>query len=107
MEHHRIIDWKELDKLVPYTKQHIARLEKTGAFPRRLKIGANRVGWRLIEILEWMKQKQEERDQQFGCSSKPFYQDRITKDPRKFEGEPFIKDAFIPVHHVLKLIWQE
>ncbi len=104
MEHHRIIDWKQLDELVPYTKQHILRLEKEGKFPGRLKLGANRVGWRLIEILEWMQEKQQERDLQSGCSSKPIYQDRIIRDPRKFEGNPFIKDAFIPVHHIIKLI---
>jgi prophage regulatory protein len=40
--------------LVPYTPQHIRRLEKAGKFPRRIKLGENRVGWRLIDIEEWV-----------------------------------------------------
>lgn len=104
MEHHRIIDWKQLDELVPYTKQHIARLEKKGEFPRRLQLGPNRVGWKFIEILQWMKEKQKERDEKYGTSSKPTYQDRILKDPRLFDGEPYIQNALIPVHHIVKLI---
>ena len=41
----------ELQTLVPYSKMHIDRLEKAGAFPRRIHIGANRVVWRMSEVL--------------------------------------------------------
>lgn len=54
LDHLRIITQKELRLLVPYTPQHIRRLEKAGKFPRRLKIGKNRVGWRLIDIEAWL-----------------------------------------------------
>jgi len=50
----RIVTQKELTLLVPYTQQHIRRLEKAGKFPRRLKLGQNRVGWRLIDIEAWI-----------------------------------------------------
>ena len=50
----RVISKKELLKLVPYTPQHILRLEKQGKFPRRIRIGARRVGWWLHEILAWL-----------------------------------------------------
>ena len=50
----RIITQKELRLLVPYTPQHILRLEKAGKFPRRLKLGQNRVGWRLVDIEAWI-----------------------------------------------------
>jgi len=54
LHHLRIITQKELRFLVPYTPQHILRLEKAGKFPRRLKLGQNRVGWRLIDIEAWI-----------------------------------------------------
>lgn len=54
LHHLRIITQKELCKLVPYTPQHILRMEKAGKFPRRIKLGENRVGWRLIDIEEWL-----------------------------------------------------
>ena len=50
----RIITKKELCALVPYTPQHIHRLEKAGRFPRRLQLGPNRVGWRLTDIEDWI-----------------------------------------------------
>ena len=56
MEHHqpdRIIDRHELQRLVPYSNNHLLRLERQGKFPKRLKLGPNRVGWLLGEILAW------------------------------------------------------
>lgn len=55
LHHLRIITQKELRSLVPYTPQHILRLEKAGRFPRRIKLGQNRIGWRLIDIEDWLK----------------------------------------------------
>jgi prophage regulatory protein len=50
----RLITKKELRELVPYTPQHIHRLEKAGRFPQRLQLGPNRVGWRLSDIEAWI-----------------------------------------------------
>ena len=49
-EAERIIGKKELKNLVLYSDTHIYRLERDGKFPKRLKIGANRVGWLLSEV---------------------------------------------------------
>jgi prophage regulatory protein len=46
----RIIDWKQLKELQPYSRQHIARLEKAGKWPKRVRLGQNRVGWVFDEI---------------------------------------------------------
>tara|TARA_R110002072_G_scaffold103657_4_gene227423 strand:+ start:178 stop:378 length:201 start_codon:yes stop_codon:yes gene_type:complete len=46
----RIIDWKQLKELQPYSRQHIARLEKAGKWPKRVRLGQNRVGWVHDEI---------------------------------------------------------
>lgn len=50
----RIITKKELRQIVPYSAQHILRLEKKGIFPRRIVIGPGRVGWRLADIEQWL-----------------------------------------------------
>ena len=47
----------ELRRLVPYTPQHILRLEKKGKFPKRIKVGERRVVWRWNEVLAWREQK--------------------------------------------------
>lgn len=53
----RIITKKELRLLVPYTPQHILRLEKSGRFPKRIVIGPRRVGWRLSHIERWLAER--------------------------------------------------
>ena len=58
----RIIRWSELKSIVPYTRQHIHRLERAGHFPRRVRIGANRIGWLLSEIEAWLAERVDARD---------------------------------------------
>ena len=58
----RLITRSELLAIVPYTPQHILRLEKRGLFPRRIQIGPNRVAWLLSEIEEWVAVRVVERD---------------------------------------------
>jgi prophage regulatory protein len=58
----RLITKAELRAMVPYTPQHILRLEKQGVFPRRIRLGANRVAWLLTEIEDWVAARVAERD---------------------------------------------
>ena len=58
----RIIGWSELKAIVPYTRQHIHQLERNGHFPRRVRIGANRIGWLVSEIETWLAQRVDARD---------------------------------------------
>lgn len=58
----RLITRAELRSIVPYTPQHVLRLEKRGMFPRRVRLGANRVAWLLSEIEEWIAARTAERD---------------------------------------------
>lgn len=53
----RIITRKELRRLVPYTPQHIWRLERLQKFPKRVPIGKRRVGWWLHEVMAWLKER--------------------------------------------------
>lgn len=50
----RLIDKKELRELVPYHPSHIARLERAGEFPARIRIGRCRVAWSLQDIQSWI-----------------------------------------------------
>lgn len=58
----RILDKKALRELIPYTPQHIQRLEEDGNFPNRTWLGPARVGWYLSEALTWMDDRKQERD---------------------------------------------
>lgn len=58
----RIINAAERRRLVPYTDVHIWRLEKARKFPKRIRLGANRVGWSLNEVIDWVEARKAERE---------------------------------------------
>ena len=58
----RLIDAKERRRLVPFSDMHVWRLERDGKFPKRIKIGPNRVAWQLSEILAWIEAKARARN---------------------------------------------
>ena len=62
----RIISKRELKELVLYSPQHIARLENAGLFPKRVRLGPNRVGWVLDEVLAWLDERLANRDDPTG-----------------------------------------
>lgn len=52
----KLIDWKGLQKLgVPYSRQHLPRLEKVGRFPPRITIGPNRIVWQYEAVEKWLR----------------------------------------------------
>jgi prophage regulatory protein len=57
----RIILAPERRKRVPYSDMQIWRMEKSGRFPKRIKLGPHRVGWCLTEVLEWIDARKAER----------------------------------------------
>jgi prophage regulatory protein len=60
----QIVSKKELKTVcgIPYSHQHIARLEKVGKFPKRIQLGQCRVAWLMSEVEEWVDKKLAERD---------------------------------------------
>ena len=50
----RLIGKRELLSLVPYTIQHIYRMEKKARFPKRVRLSENRVAWVESEVREWI-----------------------------------------------------
>lgn len=58
----RILSKRQLKELVLYSPQHIARLEKAGAFPKRVNLGPNRVGWVEAEVQDWLNERLQRRE---------------------------------------------
>ena len=60
----RLVSKKELRTVcgIPYTPQHIARLEAAGKFPKRVQLGLNRVAWLLSEVDAWISERVMVRD---------------------------------------------
>lgn len=58
----KFLNKHQLKELVLYSPQHVARLEKSGLFPKRVQLGQCRVGWIESEVLEWLQQKIDQRD---------------------------------------------
>ena len=54
----RLLPWPMLAELVPYTRQHVYRLEAAGQFPPRVQVGANRVAWRESEVKAWIEARE-------------------------------------------------
>ena len=54
----RIISKRELRQIIPLSPQHILRLEKLNRFPKRIRIGARRVGWRLSDVIAWIAERE-------------------------------------------------
>jgi len=59
----RILSKRQLKELVLYSPQHVARLEKAGQFPKRVQLGPNRVGWVEDEVLDWLQQQLDGREE--------------------------------------------
>ena len=59
----RILSKRQLKELVLYSPQHVARLEKAGQFPKRVQLGPNRVGWVEDEVLDWLQQRLDSREE--------------------------------------------
>jgi prophage regulatory protein len=58
----RLLTKRDLRRIIPYTPQHILRLEKQGKFPRRIQVGPNRVAWLESEVDAWVAERVAERD---------------------------------------------
>jgi len=60
----QLVSKRELKTIcgIPYTPQHIARLEAAGRFPKRVTLGGNRVAWLMCEVDAWVSERIAERD---------------------------------------------
>ncbi|MDA9914828.1 AlpA family transcriptional regulator [Alphaproteobacteria bacterium] len=44
----------EIDVMIPYSRAHLYRLEDQGLFPKRRRIGPNRIAWVRSEVDQWL-----------------------------------------------------
>jgi prophage regulatory protein len=51
----------EVDARIPYSRAHLYRLESQGEFPKRRRIGRNRIAWVRAEVEQWLSDKMEEQ----------------------------------------------
>jgi prophage regulatory protein len=59
----RCVSLSEVCEIIPYSRSQIWRLERQGRFPKRVRIGPNRVAWLQTEIESWLNKKLKERGQ--------------------------------------------
>ena len=58
-----LVSKKELKTIgIPYSFQHISRLEKAGQFPKRIQLGQCRVAWCYKEVCQWIADRIARRD---------------------------------------------
>lgn len=55
----KLVSKKELKSIygIPYSFVHIARLERAGDFPLRIKLGQCRVAWLAEEVEAWIDKR--------------------------------------------------
>lgn len=58
----KLLSKKEVRERVCYSPQHFTRLELAGLFPKRVRLGQNRVAWVEEEIDAWIRDRIAERD---------------------------------------------
>ena len=54
----------EIAQRIPYSQSQLRRLEAQGSFPKRVRIGANRVAWVREEIDNWIKDRMNARNRE-------------------------------------------
>jgi prophage regulatory protein len=62
----KLLSKRQVREIVLYSPAHIARLEKAGLFPKRVRLGQGRVGWIDSEVDGWVNARIAERDQHTG-----------------------------------------
>jgi prophage regulatory protein len=58
----RFLSVKEIEGIVGWTRQHIAREERAGRFPKRVQVGPNTVRWSSVEINAWLQERKSRRE---------------------------------------------
>ena len=59
----------QLLRIIPYSASHIWRLERSGQFPQRVRLGPNRVAWVKSEVTDWVESKLAARTDRTNCNN--------------------------------------
>lgn len=60
----KLLSKRQVKEIVLYSFAHIDRLEAAGQFPKRVRLGQNRVGWVETEVYDWLQRKIDARSLQ-------------------------------------------
>ena len=63
----KLLMLSQVREIVPYSASHIWRLERLGQFPRRIRLGGNRVAWLQSEVNSWVESKLAARTDHTNC----------------------------------------
>ena len=53
----KILRWRDVAPIIGCSRMTIARMEKAGTFPQRIRIGNGSVGWLEHEVEAWLAQR--------------------------------------------------
>jgi prophage regulatory protein len=56
----RFVLRREMKEVIPYSIDHLTKLEARGVFPGRIPLGPKRVGWLERELAEWIEKLQDD-----------------------------------------------
>jgi prophage regulatory protein len=65
----RFLMLPQVREIVPYSASHIWRLERSGQFPQRVRLGGNRVAWLQSEVNSWVESKLAARTDRTNCGN--------------------------------------
>lgn len=57
----RLLTSKEIESVVGLSRTAIYRMEIRGDFPKRVKIGARKIGWYESEVNDWLARRERAR----------------------------------------------
>ena len=66
----QILRWREIAPIVGCSRMTIARMEKAGTFPQRIRIGNGSVGWLEHEVEDWLACPSSKNLRQLGAFNK-------------------------------------
>lgn len=58
----KLLSKKQVKEICLYSFAHLDRLEAQGLFPKRVRLGQNRVGWVEDEVYKWLQAKIDKRN---------------------------------------------
>ena len=65
----KFIVLSQLLRIIPYSASHIWRLERSGQFPQRVRLGPNKVAWLKSEVTDWVESKLAARTDRTNCNN--------------------------------------
>ena len=63
----RILRWRDVAPIIGCSRMTIARMEKAGTFPQRIRIGNGSVGWLEHEVEQWLADRMANRVEDEGA----------------------------------------